>query len=478
MGFSAARRYTNGMRVLPAVTHGTERTVVKLNSVARGSESTLRAGRIAESGTGGCVPLSAVSAPKLDTKETSLVSVPPDGRLYRPVRLTERAYRHQVAEHLRVYGRESDAPDAAKWLRRSFLLRGCGGLVLVLSCRECKVLNPKGARVVVSCGLRTCPSCARMRSGRRANKIAYAAERCERDGFGYFFLTFTQRFDVCSEEDLAVEGIRRRYDQVALGMKYVWKRVLKADGHALALSFEVGPGGVMHSHAIFYGREPDIRDVRAAWLLQVPDSPQVKSVRMPDIDQAVREVAKYIVKAASPKREGGKDGMGSYTDPELAAKVEIALHGRRLTETLGVWRGVPPPRGQLPQSEPTCPCCESQEVTEILMPREQVVRLLPPGSPIRFTHGGRRRRPKPRCGQAESSTEQRSEHGNDLQRATQQADALGSGDRKCSWPEPQDGARGDRERDAPCDPSRTDHPSPDWTGAHALGPLAKQQSWW
>jgi hypothetical protein len=296
------------------------------------------------------VPLSAVSLPKLDTKETSLVFVPPRDRLYRPVRLTDRAYRHQVAEHLRAYGLESDAPDAAKWLRRSFLLRGCGGLVLVPSCLDCRVLNPRGARVVVSCGLRTCPSCARMRSGRRANKIAYAAARCERDGFGYFFLTCTQQFDVCSQDDLSIEGIRRRYDEVARGMKYVWKRVLKADGHALAVSIEVGPGGVVHAHAIFYGLEPNIRDVRAAWLLQVPDSPQVKSIRMPDLDEAVREVAKYIVKAASPKREGGKDGMGSYTDPELAAKVEIALHGRRLTETLGAWRGVRPPRGQLPQS--------------------------------------------------------------------------------------------------------------------------------
>lgn len=431
-----------------------------------------------QSRKGACVPLSTVSAPKLDTKETSLLFVPPDGRLYRPVRLTERAYRHQVAEYLRRYGLESDAPDAAKWLRRSFLLRGCGGLVLVPSCRDCKVLNAKGARVVVSCGLRTCPSCARMRSSRRANKIAYAADRCERDGFGYFFLTFTQRFDVCSEEDLSIAGIRRRYDEVALGMKYVWKRVLKAEGHALALSFEVGPGGVVHSHAIFYGLEPDIRDLRAAWLLQVPDSPQVKSICMPNIDEAVREVAKYIVKAASPKRDGGKDGMGSYTDPELAAKVEIALHGRRLTETLGAWRGVRPPRGQLPQSEPTCPCCESPEVTEILMPREQVVRLLPPGAPIRFTHGGRRRRPKPRCDQAEVSTEQRSEHGIDLQRATQQADALGSGDRKRSWAESQDRARGDRERNAASDPPWANHSSSDGAPTHAAGCLVPQQSWW
>jgi hypothetical protein len=312
----------------------------------------------------------------------------------------------------------------------------------------------------------------------RANKIAYAASQCERAGFNYYFLTFTQRFDVSSQDDLSIEGIRRRFDEVSRGMKYVWKRVLKTDGHALAMSFEVGAGGVVHAHAIFYGAEPDIDDVRAAWLMQVPDSPQVKSIRMPDIEEAVREVAKYIVKAASPKREGGKDGMGSYTDPELAAKVEIALHGRRLTETLGAWRGVRAPKGSLPDAEQTCPHCESFELTELLMLREQVIRLLPPGAPIRFTTSGHRRKKVRRKEHVECAKDRWSDDGPSIRRATQQADAQRSGDGRNHRGEPQDGSGGAGQGNAYRDPLGSNHSHPDEERARAVGPLTKQQSLW
>jgi hypothetical protein len=422
-------------------------------------------------------PLASVSRSNLDTKETSPVFVPSRDRLYRPVRLTERAYRHKVAEHLRAYALESKELGASKWLRRAFSLRGCGDLVLVPSCLDCKVLNIKGARVVVSCGLRTCPACARMRSGRLSNKLAFAASRSERDGFAYYFITFTQRFDVRSEDDLSVDGIRRRYGEVAKGVKYVRDRVLKSEGHSFAVSFEVGAGGVMHAHAIFYGTEPDICDVRAAWLLQVPDSPQVKSIRMPDVDEAVREVAKYIVKAASPKREGGKDGMGSYTDPELAAKVEIALHRKRLTVTYGAWRGVKVPRGILPQAERTCPSCESKELTEILMPRDEVISLLPAGTPIRFTHG-RRKRVRRSCAHGHVGAEQRTEHGEHVQRLAEQADAQSSGDGAHPRSQSQDHSRDGHTREAGARPLGANAAHSDASGARVAGHVGEQQSWW
>ena len=415
------------------------------------------------------VPSAAATSLKLDTKETSPDFVPPRARLYRSVRLTERAYRHKVAEQLRTLS--PDTADPGEWLRRAFALRGCGEHVVVARCADCKLLNLAQARVLATCGMRTCPGCARMRSNRFRGKICYAAEQCELDGFGYYLLTFTQRFDPCSEVDLSVEGIGCRYRRVAEGVKYVWQRVLKADGRAMAVSFEVGPGGVMHAHAIFYGPRPDVRAVRAAWLLHVADSPQVRSDPMPDREAALREVAKYVTKGASPKRGGGGDRLGSYTDPELAAKVEIALHGKRLTEVYGAWRGQRPPRAGARSNEEKCPSCEGDNLSEVLMPREQVVRLLPEGAELKFTRGGRRRRRR------ESVGEKGSENGNGICGAAQQTHAEGAGGGTALGRQSQDGARHAASGRAPSDSLGAHAAHPYAGSARAIGTVAGQLSW-
>jgi hypothetical protein len=51
-------------------------------------------------------------------------------------------------------------------------------------------------------------------------------------------------------------------------------------------------------------------------------------------------VAKYMVKAASPKKlRLLAGGVGEFIDPELAARAEVAFSGDRLVECLGAWRG-------------------------------------------------------------------------------------------------------------------------------------------
>jgi hypothetical protein len=123
--------------------------------------------------------------------------------------------------------------------------------------------------------------------------------------------------------------------------------------------------------------------VRAAYLDKIPDSPfvNVKLVKKPET--AVREVAKYIVKAASPKKCRTVAGMpGEYLNPELAAKVEIALSRARLFDFYGAWREVKiEDREQEPETaeaEPEqCAGCGVQHPRwqTVVMPRDRWLQI-------------------------------------------------------------------------------------------------------
>jgi hypothetical protein len=347
-----------------------------------------------------------------------------------------------------------------KFLRKSFAIRGCGENVIALRCADCGITAKETARILMSCGLRVCPCCARARANRLRHELLYAAERTQRPGFEHWMFTFTLKFDPCSTEQHSVDGLRDRLDRVALGVRYVWRRLLKAPGRAFVVCFEVAPGGAVHAHALYYGPRADVDVVRTTWLMQCPDSPQVNVKARGSASDAVLEVVKYIAKAASPKHQRGETTFGRYVDPALAARMEIAFQNRRMSEVYGAWRGMRPKRSKQPDHDPaTCPVCEGTTMRESLMSKKQWARVAPADWIPRFTkfHA----RPKVR---RSNNVEQEGEaNGDDANRAGSGAEtrAHGDGGRPHPGRESQDGAGNDRKTTAPAHSRGPEYPNPD-----------------
>jgi hypothetical protein len=113
--------------------------------------------------------------------------------------------------------------------------------------------------------------------------------------------------------------------------------VLKHPGAGFITALEVSPHGMAHIHAIYYGRYQDVNVIRAAWLEKLPDSPQLQIKALANPEDAVPEVFKYMMKLASPRSD---ERAGYWMDPVLAARVEVALSGKRRAESYGAFRGV------------------------------------------------------------------------------------------------------------------------------------------
>jgi hypothetical protein len=330
--------------------------------------------------------------------------LPRRAALYRPVRLSERQYRHQVAAHLERFAVESTSGTDKKSLRRrADALRRCGEHVVAQACDDCGAIDGRSGQILISCSLRVCPACARFRADElraRVGELIRSVPR--RPGFGFYLFTFTSRFDPSDPADLTADAIKRRSQRVRAAASYVWRRLFKRDGSAMLLASEVSPSGAVHAHALYFGPRQDITAVRAAYLTKMPDSPFVNVKRVKRTHAAVREVAKYIVKAASPKKSKTLAGeRGEYLHPELAAKVEVALRNARLFDFFGAWRGVEVDEHahddeEQPAAERCAGCGKDHpRWRTVVLPRDKWLAIAAPDWKPRFTRSGTG--PPPRC---------------------------------------------------------------------------------
>lgn len=303
----------------------------------------------------------AAGAPKLDTYESSQLRGPSRVPLFRPVRLTLGEFRRRVAVELHALSKTYFRPGKKRrgFKRAALSLVSCGSTATRDVCPECGRASMLTISIDTSCGLRCCPMCAR----RRANNLRARLDRkwCEgrrpRD-MGLYLLTFTLRYDPGSPDDLSVEGLKRRRKLVRDAVGFVWKRYLKPRGLSLALAVEVSPRGAVHVHALYHGHRPDARQLRSAYMFQVGDSPVVNCKYVRNPAKGIREVVKYLGKAASPRNPRIiRGGVGDFINPVLAARAEVAFSGARLFECLGAWRGADVDE-DAPEREPhACPHC-------------------------------------------------------------------------------------------------------------------------
>ena len=112
-----------------------------------------------------------------------------------------------------------------------------------------------------------------------------------------------------------------------------------------------------------------------------------KYVRRPD--KAIRELAKYMMKASSPKNiRLLRGGRGEFVDPILAARVEVAFSGDGLFECLGAWRGADE-ETDLPVPLPVaCAHCGSRTWRDETRPTLRLLEELPLEWVPRFGRAG------------------------------------------------------------------------------------------
>jgi hypothetical protein len=333
-----------------------------LNAAHLGGFDALGAGMSASEGA---EPLSAgagaAGAPNLDTLETNTFFKPPSPALFGPVWMTADEHNQAVAAELRnlalyymVHGKRR-----RDFVKKARALLSCGTFGHVNRCNTCGAVDASTAIIECACGLRACPRCSRRRADilRKRLDDKWCMGEHPRD-MSLYLLTFTLRYDPASPDDLSLDGLKRRKQIVRDAVGFVWRRYLKPRGRALALSLEVSPRGAVHIHALYHGRRPDAGTLRETYMFRAGASPMVNCTYVRKPAKAIRELAKYMLKAASPKNPRIlRGGRGEFIDPVLAARAEVAFSGDRLFESMGAWRGADEEKDLPEQAPRTCAHC-------------------------------------------------------------------------------------------------------------------------
>ena len=308
-------------------------------------------------------------APNLDTIGTTQSAEPSRSSLFSSVWMTLVEYRQGV---------------------KARALESCGLFARVQRCGTCGTLDTATAIVECACDLRSCPTCARRRANVARKRLdAKWSEGARPRNMGLYLLTFTLRYDPNSPDDLSVDGLKRRKRIVRDAVGFVWKRYLKPRGRAMAISLEVSPSGAVHIHALYHGRRPDAGILRQTYMFRAGDSPYVNCEYVSKPGKAIRELAKYMMKAASPKNPRiMRGGRGEFMHPVLAARAEVAFSGDRLFECLGAWRGADDDNDLPEQAPRTCPHCGANAWRCESAPLQTLLSELPDDWTPRFGRAG------------------------------------------------------------------------------------------
>lgn len=264
------------------------------------------------------------------------------GKIFMPVRMSMWAWRARFrAAMLAFAGRDLPAGKRRRdWKAKAGAFASCGRTVAALACDACHEIAPKSGTIVATCGMRTCPICARRKAQKLRHKLVEALKKRKRKS-GLYFLTFTMRYDPTDPAEVSAAGILARKTELMTAWASVWRQYLKKRGEAACRAIEVGASGMVHLHVLYLGRRPDVNELRARWILLVGDSPMVNVRYCKNPSKAVVELAKYVTKGASPAKASVVGGaLGTFMDPELAVRVEIAFSGDRTVQCYGKWLGI------------------------------------------------------------------------------------------------------------------------------------------
>jgi len=252
-------------------------------------------------------------------------------------------------------------------LRKSTALLLCGTHARVLECGGCGELQA-GSGVVMTaahaapdqkgtpgpkafahgaqpCRCRADPLCGRRKAREDASELlaklalVEVPKRCS-----YKMITLTALYDPTNRDDLTVEAMRSRVEGLKQTQRGVWKELRRIGATGGYWKTEIAGSGNVHMHVLviapFIDKAWLDATASAAW-----DGAGFTDIKQFDkAEDAAREICKYVTKSPGPAAEDWYVGGVEAIHPTLAARWEVAMHGKALSRSFGCLRGldVPP----------------------------------------------------------------------------------------------------------------------------------------
>ena len=318
-------------------------------------------------------------------------------RVYPKVHLNWRHWRRAITDELRQLSAKMQGDDRRLGERiaaRADSIDMCITGVKAFECRCGAPLEGSGEfrGGGKPCNSRVCPRCNRNRAtvyGRWLRKIVAQVERDHsgairpndqfwnprRSRHSWKQIVLTAQYDPTDPEDMSTEALRARAQGLRKAFSRIWKggkvdwplywvprpgegydhsvklKVpgLGADDHSGAFTaLEISAGGFVHLHALVFSTWVDGSDNgalmtlgRAGW----GDLGQIKHVEHLEGEARHLEIAKYVTKITGVSKGEffTPEGSAEIVHPHLAARWELALYGRRVSEMYGVFRGIDKP---------------------------------------------------------------------------------------------------------------------------------------
>lgn len=271
--------------------------------------------------------------------------------LYPPLRMNIWEFKDAVGAKIAAYAAAlPHGKRRTSLLRKATALRLCGTFTKIRACKACS--RPRCGSGVLDagsrsfpCNSRSCSICSRRTAQRLRRRLSYALDVLSvPSGWSYKHITFTMPYRPDDEADLTIEALRLRAKSLLRAISCVWKKGLRQRGAAMCIALECAGGGNVHAHVLYLGPYID-----KAWLDRTTAEAGggFTDIRRPvepgddDWKRVVLEIAKYPLKGPSPLSEAFVEGRSrDVTNPEIAARWEIATDGMHLHKMLGVFRGI------------------------------------------------------------------------------------------------------------------------------------------
>lgn len=243
---------------------------------------------------------------------------------------TSAEYRYQVlaeAEKLSVL--PQNRAKQRKIVRQAGRFMRCGQSYVTTSCIDCKQVYVGPVR----CESRICQGCARKYAARiRANQLAIIKRIEDYPGNKLMFLTATMRSTGVFPTTLELRQINRNF---RLLVNTLYQKREGAGGFSV---MELSPGGMLHIHALIYGKYIPQSTISKTWLAITGDSMIVDVRRAYGVSRCLNYLLKYITKQPQ-----------GYDSAQLAKYMAAHIGVRRL-HSYGVFYGTGLLRFE------SCPC--------------------------------------------------------------------------------------------------------------------------
>jgi hypothetical protein len=201
------------------------------------------------------------------------------------------------------------------------------------------------------CKLRTCPTCARLKSKETFKRIKEFIKNTNlKKGYTFKMITLTS---------IKVGGLRKTSQFILKQFVKLWHNRLECEGAGAYVVLEFGKKHLRpHLHILYYGKYIPVREISKEWKRLTGAG--VVDVRIVRGEGGIKEISKYVY------------GMSQkfQNDDSMLNKIEMTLKGIKRTVKYGIFRGIKESKNKI-----VCEHCGSnniryigtQELSEFIM---------------------------------------------------------------------------------------------------------------